>query len=368
MNGLNLSNIQDAKLGGTQVSAIYFGSNQIWELDPYIYEYFCIECKQSGNMELKVNGTLPDFSIQISRDKTSWETYTFDSSNKSYSFLSGNNRKYYIRATNSYYATSLDNYFNIKCTTGNFIVYGNIMSLIYGDNFAYNNTISSTYVFNGLFMGSTNLSDASNLKLPSLTLTSYCYANMFRDCTSLTAAPELPATTLADRCYNYMFHSTSSLTTPPTLPAMTMQTYCYCYMFEGSGITSINLPATTLADSCYANMLCYTKITTLELPATSLSSYTRCYRTICYGCTSLTSVNIKATTLTSQCLNFAFYGCTNLNYIKAMFTTTPGTSYTGSWVYNVKSSGTFVKNSLATWNVTGNNGVPSGWTVQTASE
>jgi hypothetical protein len=29
----------------------------------------------------------------------------------------------------------------------------------------------------------------------------YCYYEMFRDCTSLTTAPELPATNLASYCY-----------------------------------------------------------------------------------------------------------------------------------------------------------------------
>jgi hypothetical protein len=62
-----------------------------------------------------------------------------------------------------------------------------------------------------------------------------------------------------------------------------------------------------------------------------------------------------------------FKNCTNLSYIKAMFTTTPGNSYTKDWVYNVKGTGTFVKNSAATWDVTGDNGVPTGWTVETAS-
>ena len=61
-----------------------------------------------------------------------------------------------------------------------------------------------------------------------------------------------------------------------------------------------------------------------------------------------------------------FYNCRSLNYIKAMFTTTPGYSYTSSWVTNVASSGTFVKNSAAAWNVSGNNGIPSNWTVETA--
>ena len=50
-----------------------------------------------------------------------------------------------------------------------------------------------------------------------------------------------------------------------------------------------------------------------------------------------------------------------------MFTTTPSTNYTGNWVDGVSATGTFVKNSAATWNVSGVNGVPSGWTVEIAS-
>ena len=52
---------------------------------------------------------------------------------------------------------------------------------------------------------------AENLILPATTLASGCYNNMFRDCTSLTTAPELPATKLADRCYQYMFSGCRSL-------------------------------------------------------------------------------------------------------------------------------------------------------------
>jgi hypothetical protein len=61
-----------------------------------------------------------------------------------------------------------------------------------------------------------------------------------------------------------------------------------------------------------------------------------------------------------------FSGCTNLNYIKAMFTTLVASS-TQDWVKSVAATGTFIKNSSATWDVSGNNGVPSGWTVETAS-
>jgi hypothetical protein len=63
-----------------------------------------------------------------------------------------------------------------------------------------------------------------------------------------------------------------------------------------------------------------------------------------------------------------FQGCSRLNYIKAMFTTTPSTSYTYNWVNGVASTGIFVKNSAATWVRTGLDGVPTAWTIQTASE
>ena len=43
-------------------------------------------------------------------------------------------------------------------------------------------------------------------------------------------------------------------------------------------------------------------------------------------------------------------------------------TYTNNWVNGVASTGTFVKNSAATWDVTGTNGIPTGWTVETANE
>jgi hypothetical protein len=72
--------------------------------------------------------------------------------------------------------------------------------------------------------------------------------------------------------------------------------------------------------------------------------------------------------LADRCYSSMFNGCSNLNYIKAMFTTEPSSSYTNNWVSGVSSTGTFVKNSAATWDVTGNNGIPTGWTVQTGKD
>ena len=203
-------------------------------------------------------------------------------------------------------------------STASFEAEGNIMSLIYGDNFTNNLTISGEFAFAGLFKDSTKLVSAENLILPANTLATGCYSGMFENCTSLTAAPELPANTLADFCYSGMFVGCTSLTAAPELPANSLADFCYSDMFVActSLTTAPELPATTLADGCYQYM---------------------------------------------------FYGCTNLNYIKCLATDISATNCTKNWVYNVASRGTFVKApSMTSW-TTGFDGIPASWAVQDAS-
>ena len=112
-----------------------------------------------------------------------------------------------------------------------------------------------------------------------------------------------------------------------------------------------------------------TRVSADFLPAITLAS--SCYQHMFEDCTNLTTApELPATTLADSCYQSMFYGCTKLNYIKAMFTTTPSFIYTDDWVEGVASTGTFIKNKNATWDVTAtfdNNyiGIPSGWTVQT---
>ena len=283
-------------------------------------------------------------------------------------------------------------------STANFDVQGNVMSLLYGDNFKGKvNLTGKNYVFCMLFNENTKVVSAEKLSLPATTLASGCYYRMFYGCTSLTTAPVLPATTLASGCYMDMFYGCTSLTTAPVLPVTTLAESCYDSMFRGctSLTTAPVLPATTLASGCYNGMFagCTSLTTAPVLPATTLAS--NCYQHMFKDCTSLTTAPsiLPAATLVDECYNNMFSGCTllatapelpatvlandcygemfsdctKLNYIKAMFTTTPSPTYTSYWVSGVATTGTFVKNSAATWNVTGTNGIPTGWTVETAS-
>ena len=250
--------------------------------------------------------------------------------------------------------------------TGRFEAQGNIMSLLFGDDFTnQTNLTGKNYAFYDLFYQNTNIKSAKNLILPATTLASGCYAYMFDGCTSLVTAPELPAETLANYCYSCMFLSCTSLTTAPNLPATTLAEYCYDSMFEGctSLTTAPELPATTLAEYCYLGMFngCTKLKTAPELPATKLAD--GCYYDMFRGCTSLTTAPVlPATTLTLSCYSHMFYGCKNLNYIKCLATDKSAIECTNSWVSSVASSGTFVKNSAASW-TTGDDGIPTGWTV-----
>ena len=220
---------------------------------------------------------------------------------------------------------------------------GDIRTLVDYENYDTANT--SQAVFKELFKDCTQLTTAP--RLPATTLADYCYESMFRGCTSLTQAPKLPATTLAYAAYHCMFQNcsslTTSLTTAPELPATNLESAVYQSMFGGctSLTTAPELPATTLASSCYGDMFA--------------------------GCISLTRApELPARTLAPACYISMFAGCQNLNYIKMMATDISAIMCLTSWVSNVSSTGTFVKNAAATWDNTGV--VPEGWTVQTASE
>lgn len=176
-------------------------------------------------------------------------------------------------------------------STANFIVQGNAMSLLYGDNFIGQNSLrGKDYAFKDLFTGCTGITSAQKLQLPATTLSEGCYKNMFKNCTGMVIAPNLLAVTLTDSCYSNMFYGCTSLVESPELSAATLDDNCYEYMF--------------------------------------------------YGCSSLTDIKCLATDITAT-------GCTT------------------NWVNGVASSGTFVKDStMSSW-TTGNNGIPTNWTVNT---
>jgi hypothetical protein len=321
-------------------------------------KYLTIEALEDG-LQVKLSGSTVSYSINSG---TTWvelasNTYTPAINKGSWIMFKGQ----FVSSSNSG-----NGVFTI---TKNCNLLGNCNSLIFGDAASSNNNLNGyDYVFAKLFSGCTRIQEVSTIFLPSTTLGTGCYEYMFSGCKSLKKAPELPATTLPSIPYQYMFYSCTSLTRAPELPATGLSFGSYCGMFRGctSLTTAPALPATTLANNCYWNMFygCISLTTAPELPATTLAS--ECYNSMFYGCTSLVNApELPATTLASKCYSNMFKSCSKLKYIKALFLTEPSSAYTSNWVSGVATSGTFVKNAEATWDVTGVNGVPTGWRIET---
>ena len=169
----------------------------------------------------------------------------------------------------------------------------------------------------------------------------YCFCRLFRNCTSLTQAPELPATSLTIYCYDAMFLGCTSLTQVPTLPATTLANFCYDGMF--ARCTSLTqapeLPVTTLVSGCYYSMFS--------------------------DCKSLTQAPaLPATTLADSCYMYMFSGCASLYEIHVSFDDwLDGNNSTAYWVENVAPSGTFIclENLPLEYGV---NRIPLGWRVK----
>lgn len=196
-----------------------------------------------------------------------------------------------------------------------FKVYGNILSVVHGQNFKSDKTIpfvsADKSALSAFFMNS-KVVDASELILPTNLIVG-SFEVMFMSCSNLEVAPQLPAKELTDNCYVGMFQGCSSLVQAPELPATTLTTGCYSRMFMSCSSleTAPDLPAEILVTGCYSTM---------------------------------------------------FNGCQSLNYIKCL-ATNPSPDYTGGWVISVSNSGTFVKDANTDWQ-TNPNGIPSGWDVE----
>lgn len=312
--------------GANELARVYRGDHVIvWEPHKYDEMYLTLEVVNTDSVGSfyfeSASGVSPALDIEFSMDGgNTWIQYSSSTSVQREMrvgdkvMVRGNN------ATYSHYSEQMEDYdcgSRLGILNSDFSVYGNAMSLIFGDNFIGQTTLTSANdsCFLSLFMpvGSGMCVEAKDLILPATTLSDSCYMGMFHN-TAVKIAPALPARNIAYSCYHSMFLN-SDLEVAPALPATTLAVECYSAMFAGTNITRApDLNASTLVFSCYWMM---------------------------------------------------FAGCKNLNYIKCLAEHNVFPSCTGDWVDGVASAGTFINaTEMAGWEI-GDNGIPSGWTGYT---
>ena len=158
---------------------------------------------------------------------------------------------------------------------------------IYGDISALKCT-----TYKSMFSSQFVVEVSKNL-LSNIILSEGCFNSMFSYCEYLIQAPDLLAEKLVKECYKAMFTRCTKLTQPP------------------------EMKATTSAEEACSGMF--------------------------QGCTKLkNSPTIKMRTLASNCCYKMFCDCTSLNCVTSYIGKDYlGNDYTGQWLYNASSSGTY---------------------------
>lgn len=314
-------------------------------LDYFMFDVIRTTGGAAGIYYKKQSSATPTRTIYYSKDGgATWTSLNPSTGNASYIPVAPGDKVFVKGNSNNYSGCYFTNHVSADTTYSYYDISGNILSLVYGDDFSGQTSTTSNIYFGRLFRGDSSANggvvNANMLKLPT-NVSESCYKQMFEWCTKLVSAPALPATTMAESCYEYMFSGCTSLTAAPELPSTELADYCYRGMFIGcTSLTSAPvLPATTLASTCYSGMF--------------------------EKCTSLTTApTLPATTLVDGCYSLMFFGCSSLNYIKCLATDISASLCTSTWVYGVASSGTFVKDAdMNDWAINSNSGVPINWTV-----
>lgn len=201
---------------------IYIDKMNIDYQPTYDHQYLTIEFLEAGDFQIKRDYTLTPDSIaqrNISyavNNTENWISNTMSNLKQSadtidiFDLVAGD--KIYLKGDNNGLFSGY-NVLKFKFNSNAKVkIYGNIMSLLWGDNFISNmNEIKYSYTFIGIFSGLSHLVDASNLILPATVLSEGCYCDMFRGCSMLTCGPELLAQKLVKNCYQGMFNNCSSL-------------------------------------------------------------------------------------------------------------------------------------------------------------
>ncbi|MBR1922452.1 MAG: InlB B-repeat-containing protein, partial [Paludibacteraceae bacterium] len=229
-------------------------------------DYFTITNKSDGgkNVVLKkkaASAPTTNYHIRIYNPSTStlsaWSEISIsNTTGQTWSIPAGGYIQFYGK--NDKLGSSSSNYTIFALAdnnTSSFKISGNILYLVAcSDGETLDDFEMPSYCFYGLFYGHSYATlDAGELKLPSTTIASNCYASMFNGCKFLSNGPkELPAETLPSSCYNNMFYNCNKLLKAPDIKGTTYNSSAAQQMFEYcSELQQIRVYRTTWGNNNY---------------------------------------------------------------------------------------------------------------------
>ena len=325
------------------------------QMVPYEEQYLTLEILSGGTIDFG-HGAY-EFTkriISYSKNGGAWNEVTSYSGDSNYFHINVSaGDKIRLKGFTSGYTGSADGQFTDS--TAVFNVYGNLLSLYYGDDFKYETSIpvivehgyDSQPTLMAFFEGAKVVS-AENLKFPPGPLpergSGAIYEAMFRDCTYLTTAPKViqggVSRSVNELCRK-MFYGCTALITPPeritfgdnadfremfmgcisltTAPQFVLTGESYYFQEAFSDCTLLTTaPLFTVGGANFTKTFvgCTSLVT-----AGGVSGKTIAAKQMFSGCTSLTSVNTIQMERASDCTEM-FFGCTSLVNVPAVLPAT----------------------------------------------
>ena len=187
------------------------GGGEVVDLD-----YMTLSALEDGEITISIPDIVDSShatSLSYSKDKSNWTDTIVDNTEQTITIPVTSGENVYLKGVAMTWCNADEEYGASIDSSANINVSGNIMSLLYEDNFEDKTVFpdNSQHTFNLLFYNNKHLCSAEKLILPATTLAAGCYRFMFDMCTSLTTAPALPATKLVEYCYLGMFNGCTSL-------------------------------------------------------------------------------------------------------------------------------------------------------------
>ena len=312
------------------VSALLVSTSPAWADDPYLSQELTLRANATTTVYMKYNTkptvqTLGALYLQYSTDEgDTWTAFAAGADASKLTIAAGNTlrlRRDPAQGINTngfgYNNSTLTDYRWFFVTTGDFSVEGNVMSLVDGENFATNTTIPAHCCFNCLFLNNTALKNIDNIRLPATTLKVNCYRAMFQGTgvTNISSLSLPDPITVASYSYNQMFKNCASL----------------------SSLNGFRVPAKLGTYAClnmFHNCTSLTNLTDMDFAADTLNSYS--YQLMFQACTGLTSVmdTFRVSVIAASSCDQMFLGCTNLRQTPAIKVDSIGASGCGNMFKN----------------------------------
>lgn len=352
---MNFADIEEWVINdGPVVSVTDSNGDIIWEKKtepPLEDSYFYVEdASGSANtvyFKRDSDNYGPEIVVYYSSDQSTWRLLGTVKNTTGLRLSLPANSKIYFKAVADAWGgkdagTTLVHYNYISCAD-NFNVGGNILSLLYGDDYPNPPGYStSKYAFYYLFSGNSKLISADALILSCGYATESTYERLFGGCRNMVKAPRvISARVISKRgCYG-MFMGCTSLRKAPEISVTTVNESGCSNMFY-------NCPSLTDVSKISINL--------------STSGTSACEQMF-GGCTSLvTPPDINITTLGTKACYYMFSGCTSLNNMTVRINDNSATNCIYRWLYNVAPTGIFNNYGSAFYTIDDPSGIPLGWT------